>query len=60
MIVNELRMIDISEPENHVQIEIRPDGKVLWVNVDGITVLRICKIPDLIIEDHRNDTRDES
>lgn len=32
---------DITEPQN-VEIQIRNDGKVIWVNVDGICVLRIC------------------
>jgi hypothetical protein len=38
-----------------VQVEIREDGKVLWVSIDGVTVLRICKIPSLEV----NDCRDE-
>jgi hypothetical protein len=36
---------DITKPEHGVQITVRDDGSVLWVSVDGLTVLRICQIP---------------
>lgn len=42
-------MIDISGKE--VEIEIRQDGKVLWVNVDGICRLRASQIPKITITD---------
>lgn len=35
-----------------VQIELRGDRKVLWVNVNGVCVLRICNIK--FIDDHAN------
>ena len=37
--------IDVTKPEHPVQVEIqkRPNGQVLYVHVDGITVLRICQ-----------------
>jgi len=44
---------DINDPE-WVQIEIREDGKVVWVHVDGISLFRACRIqnqPEVI--DHR-------
>lgn len=46
-------MIDITEPTLAVEVEIRSDGKVIWIHVDGITVMRICRVPALIIRDHR-------
>jgi len=36
-------MLDITAP-SHVEIEIREDGHVVWVNVDGECVLRACRI----------------
>lgn len=47
-----LKMLDITKPE-HVELRIRSDGKVLWVTVDGQTVLRICQIPTLVLVDDR-------
>jgi hypothetical protein len=40
--------LDITSPE-HVQIQIKHDRKVIWVNVDGICRLRICQIKNLIL-----------
>src|ERR1700747_3384323 len=45
--------LDIAAPQHGVQVEIREDGTVLWVSVDGIGVLRICQMPHLEISDHR-------
>ena len=36
-----------------VEIEIRDDGKVVWLHVNGATVARICSIETLEITDHR-------
>ena len=36
-------LTDITAPE-HVEVVVREDGKVLWVNVDGECRLRICRI----------------
>jgi hypothetical protein len=36
--------LDITAPEM-VQVQLRDDGKVLWVNVDGVCRLRISRIP---------------
>ncbi len=33
----------------HVQIDYSSTGKVLWINVNGICVLRICRIQELIV-----------
>lgn len=46
-------LLDIYAPEEGVQVEIRADGKVLWVSVDGSTALRICKIPQIDVVDRR-------
>lgn len=49
--------LDISaEKALGVEVQIRDDGRVLWVHVDGQTVLRICRIPQL----HLNDARTSS
>ena len=54
MEVNQLGdMMDITAPKG-VQIQIRADGKVIWVNVDGKCVLRCCQIEVLDIEDARD------
>lgn len=37
--------LDITAPAHGVEVQIRLDGKVLWVNVDGVLRLRICQIP---------------
>jgi hypothetical protein len=41
--------IEITAPARGVEVQFKEDGKVLWVNVDGICVLRICQIPVLIV-----------
>ena len=54
MKIQNIELLDITAPKEYVQVEIRSDGSVLWVHVDGITVLRICKISTYIdILDHR-------
>lgn len=53
MVEAEGPQLDISKPEVGVIIDIRQDGKVLWVNVDGILRLRISDIPSLIVNDSR-------
>jgi hypothetical protein len=37
------QMVDIAAPVN-VEVEVRGDQKVLWVNVDGTARLRVCRI----------------
>jgi hypothetical protein len=50
------QLLDITEPENGVEVEIRADGTVLWVHVDGVTVLRICRIQTSVsVNDHIHD-----
>ena len=48
-------MIDITAPKG-VQVQIRADGKVIWVNVDGKCILRCCQIEVLEVDDSRPDT----
>lgn len=48
-----LPYVDVIAPEGGVVITVRPDGRRLWVNVDGMCVLRITNIPYLEIEDNR-------
>jgi hypothetical protein len=45
-------MVDVSEPRI-VEIQIRSDGKVVWVNVDGICRFRACKVKKLEVQDER-------
>lgn len=47
----EIKMIDISS--SVVELEIRHDGKVVWLNVNGATVARISRIEELHINDSR-------
>lgn len=51
------RFLDICGAEVGVQVDIQNDGKVLWVAVDGQTVLRICQIPRLEINDARDNAK---
>jgi hypothetical protein len=51
---------DITAPEHPVEVDIRFDGQVLWVNVDGKCVLRICQMPGLILNDQRRKTTKRS
>lgn len=37
-----------------VEVQIRTDGKVLWVNVDGICALRVCNIENVSVDDMRS------
>lgn len=39
-------MLDITAPEHGVEVSWSENEKVLWVNVDGKCVLRVCRIPD--------------
>lgn len=51
--VDEEGMVDVTAPQV-VEISIRYDGKVVWVNIDGICRFRACQIGTLILEDRRN------
>jgi len=52
------QIIDITEPEQEIEIIISAyehDGHVIWVNVDGICRLRVCRVsPEKVrLEDRR-------
>lgn len=47
-------MLDVTAPEE-VEIQIRVDGKVVWVNIDGVCKLRACRVKKLTIIDERKD-----
>jgi len=36
-----------------VEISIRDDGKVIWINVDGKCQLCCCEIQNLVLDDRR-------
>lgn len=40
--------LDLTAPVN-VDIQIREDKKVIWIHVNGITILRCCRIGTLTI-----------
>jgi hypothetical protein len=37
-------MLDLTnrDPNAHLEIELRQDGKVLWINFEGVCVFRAC------------------
>ncbi len=39
------------------EVSIKEDGKVIWINVDGVCVCRVCRITELILDDRRNDEK---
>lgn len=45
------QMLDVNADDCDVQIQIRPDRKVIWVYIGGRTVFRCCRIKDLVISD---------
>lgn len=47
-----IQQLDITGATD-VSIQIRADGKVLWVNVDGICALRVCRIDRIVVLDSR-------
>jgi hypothetical protein len=51
-------MHDVTAPEA-VQVVIRRDGKVVWVNVNGSCVFRACQIKFLEVDDMRQPTEDD-
>lgn len=42
-------MLDITAPSTNVEVELRSDGKVLWVNLEGRCVLRVCQIEGEVV-----------
>lgn len=52
-------MLDITAPRD-VQIQIRRDSKVIWIHIDGETVLRVCRIGNLEVDDARAGQNDDN
>lgn len=52
------QMVDIAAPVT-VEVEVRGDQKVLWVNVDGVARLRIFRIQGELTIKHQTDGRTE-
>ncbi len=50
---------DVTAPE-FVQVVIRGDGKVVWINVDGSCVFRACQIKVLEVDDMRQPAEEEN
>ncbi len=50
---SKVELQDITEPE-YLEILIKEDGKVVWINIDGICAFRACRIKKLILNDERN------
>jgi hypothetical protein len=44
--------LDINNP-TIVEVLIRDDGTVVWVNIDGLCRLRVCRIKKLTVDDRR-------
>ena len=45
--------VDIAEAET-VEVLIRADGSVVWINVDGLCRLRACRVKNIVINDERH------
>jgi hypothetical protein len=49
----QLKFIDITAPEFPVDVVVRADGKVLWINIGEVCIMRICQMKEIIITDDR-------
>ena len=56
MKIKEYSFLDISQPKI-VQVEINPSGSILWVNIDGLCMLRVCVIERLDVIDNRKEKK---
>lgn len=46
-------LYDITAPTHDVEVQVSPNGKVMWVNVGGTCVLRICRAASIrVISEH--------
>lgn len=43
-----------------VEIVVRDDSRVVWVNVDGVCRLRVCRIEKLVVTDQRKKRKEMS
>ena len=48
-------MIDIEAPSHGVQVEVNTgvSGDIVWINVDSVCVLRVCRAPVIEVNDRR-------
>jgi hypothetical protein len=44
-------MLDITAPDGPVEVKVREDRQVLWVNINGKCRLRVCQIDHEVIID---------
>ena len=44
--------VDITDVE-HIEVKIREDGKVIWVNANDICICRVSNIKHLVVHDER-------
>lgn len=51
-------MLDITGAKDiEIQINCAGNGKVIWINIDGICCVRVCRVKrNIIIEDQINET----
>lgn len=47
-----VQSLDVTGAEE-VEVSIKSDGSVIWINVDGLLRLRVCRIKKITIEDGR-------
>lgn len=45
--------LDITQPEGPVVIEVDHRRKVMYVHIEGFTVLRICRAEGYVVEEHK-------
>ena len=57
--IKQVRMVDVTSPR-FVEVETSRDGKTLWVNVDGVCLLRCCQISILRFKDTRPRRHEET
>jgi len=50
--LGDAEFVDVSDPDD-IEVDIRSDGSVIWVSVNGITQFRACRIKNLRITDRR-------
>jgi len=41
---DEIDSVDVTAPDYGVEVQIRADGGVIWIHVDGRTICRICQV----------------
>ena len=53
--MTEFKLLDITDPDGPIEIKVRHDGKVIWVNVGHKCALRICtdSVPVIIVDERK-------